>query len=768
MERRLAAILAADVVGYSRLVEADEAGTLAALRKLRSEVIDPLLAAHHGRIVKVMGDGVIAEFGSVVDAVSCAVAVQTEAAAAQVNTPLDRSIVSRIGINLGDVVVEGEDLLGDGVNVAARLEQICDPGGILISGTAYDHLQGKLDLPLDYRGEQHVKNIARPVRIYSVRLNRSLRDWRLGVWRFRSWRIPAAAALLLLIGGLAISLRPWEPRGETASVQRMALPLPDKPSIAVLPFDNLSSDPQQGYFADGIADDLITDLSKISGIFVIARNSSWTYKGKPTKVQQVAEDLGVRYVLEGSVQRQGDRVRINAQLIDAIGGKHLWANRYDGTMNEVFALQDKVVNQIVEALAIKLTNEGPVATAEAETNNTEAYDAVLQGWDHLRSDNQEETLKAITLFGKAIELDPGYSRAYAALAKANLRIVLRYWETATGTGFEHAFDRMTKYLAKAMEKPTSLAYAVSADILVQEGRYDEASAAINKAMALAPNDAENYISSARILNATGHAADAETAIRKALRLDPRFTPGALRVLAVSLFHQEKYQEAVDTLQRVLRQQSDVAEDYATVVSSLGNLGRTDGVKDAIDKYNAITVPSGLDPLTVQEMGWWWYGDIFNYDDAYRARLQEGLRKAGVPDGAGTDLALAAYKRLIIRSAGLYRVTGAIEIDASEARALHDRGGVTFVDVRAAGDFNIAHIPGAKNLSLPVELSRESLAKVAGKDDEVVFSCLGKYCSYSAYAASKALLWGYTHVYRFAGGFPAWKDAGYPVESSVRQ
>jgi Predicted integral membrane protein len=557
---------------------------------------------------------------------------------------------------------------------------------------------------------------------------------------------------------------------ETASVQRMTLPLPEKPSIAVLPFDNLSADPQQEYFADGITEDLITDLSKLSGIFVIARNSSWTYKGKPTKVQQVAEDLGVRYVLEGSIQRQGDQVRINAQLIDAIGGGHLWADRYDGTMKDVFALQDKVIHQIVEALAVKLTSDELATTDQVETTNPEAYDAMLQGWDHLRNDNQDDTLKAIVFFEKAVALDPGYGRAYAALAAANFRIVLSDWEVATGTGFEHAFERMTEYIAKAMQKPTSLAYAVSAEILTQEGRYEEASMAINKAIALAPNDAENYISNARILNATGHAAEAETAIRKAMRLDPRFAPGSLRVLALSLFHQEKYEQAVDTLQRVLSQQSDsdVTQDYATLISSLGHLGRTEGVKAAIGKYNSISVPSGFDPLTVQEMGWWWYGDMFNYDDAYRERLQEGLHKAGVPEGAGTDLSLAEYKRLIVRSDGLYRVTGAIEIDAPGAKALHDRGGVTFIDVRAAGDFNNAHIAGAKNLSLPVRLSRENLAKLAGKDDEIVFSCMGKYCPYSAYASAKALLWGYTHVYRFAGGFPAWKDAGYPVEASAGQ
>jgi TolB-like protein/Flp pilus assembly protein TadD/rhodanese-related sulfurtransferase len=710
-----------------------------------------------------MGDGAIVEFSSVVDAVNCAVAAQKETAAMQAGTPRERRIIFRMGINLGDVVVDGADLLGDGVNVAARLEQLCEPGGILISGTAYDQLQGKIGLALDYRGEQQVKNIARPVRTYSVRIDGSRRHWLLDARRLRRWRLPAAAALVLLLGGVALWLQ--QRPVETTAVERTAPPLPDKPSIAVLPFDNLSADPEQGYFADGMTEDLITDLSKLSGIFVIARNSSWTYKGKPTKVQQVAQELGVRYILEGSVQRQGNQVRINAQLIDGMAGQHLWADRYDGTMDDVFGLQDKVIRQIVGALAVELTSAEQAQVGRVETNDPEAYDAVLQGWDHLRKDTEKETLEAIASFQKAVDLDPGYGRAYAALAAANLRIAVSYWEAATGSGFEHAFERMKENLAKALEKPTSLAYAVSAELLAREGRYDEAFAAIDKAMALAPNDPENYIAKAKILNASGRPAEAEEVARMAMRFDPRFAPGTLRVLALSSFLQGKYQDAVDTLRRVLTQQSDVAEDYATLVSSLGHLGRHEGVQEAIDKYNAITTQFGYDPLTVQEMGWWWYDDTFNYDDNYRARLQQGLRMAGVPEGAGTELALADYKRLISKKEGEYLVRGVTEIDAPTARALHDRG-VIFVDVRGAGIFGSAHIPGAKNLSLPVSLSKESLAKVAGKDDEVVFYCFGKYCPYSAYASAKAVLWGYTRIYRFAGGFPAWRDAGYPTDTTA--
>jgi len=390
--------VAADIVGYSRLAESDENGTLAIIKTLRREIIDPLLTEHHGRIVKLMGDGAIAEFGSVVDAATFAITMQKEVAAHQAQVPPDRRIVFRIGINLGDVVVEDGDLLGDGVNVAARLEQLCDPGGILISGTAYDHLHGKLDLPLEFTGEQHVKNISRPVRTYRIPLDGRRARGRLTPAWLRQWHLPAAVVLAALAGGAFVWWSPWEPQAESAMVDRAALPLPDKPSIAVLPFDSFGADPEQVQFADGIAEDLITDLSKLSGVFVIARNSSWTYKGKPTKVQKVSAELGVRYVLEGSVRRQGDQVRINAQLIDATGGHHLWAERYDGPFSAMFAFQDKVIGQIVAELAMELTGEEQARVAQAYTKHPRAYDCLLQGWEHLRRDNEPGTLKAITLF----------------------------------------------------------------------------------------------------------------------------------------------------------------------------------------------------------------------------------------------------------------------------------------------------------------------------------------------------------------------------------
>lgn len=350
-ERRLAAILAADVVGYSRLVETDEAGTFAALKKLRCEVIDPLLAKHKGRIAKLMGDGMIVEFGSAVDAVRCAAAVQ-KGAELQADIPEERRLQLRIGVNLGDVLVEGDDLLGDGVNVAARLEQLCEPGGVLISGTAYDHLQGKLDLPLDFAGEQQVKNIARPVRAYRVRLAGTGVPWRLRLRQHRRGMLRAAASVvaLALIGAGLWWLQPVEPANATTS-------------IAVLPFNDLGGDEQTGRLADGIAEDIITGLARFNAIEVIARNSVQVYKDKAVDIRQVGKDLSVRFVLEGSIQRHGDRFRITAQLVEAASGTHIWSDRWDRPVADVFAVQ----TEFAEHLAAKLADDkGVVISADRE------------------------------------------------------------------------------------------------------------------------------------------------------------------------------------------------------------------------------------------------------------------------------------------------------------------------------------------------------------------------------------------------------------------
>ncbi|MET1084470.1 MAG: winged helix-turn-helix domain-containing protein, partial [Burkholderiales bacterium] len=575
-------------------------------------------------------------------------------------------------------------------------------------------------------------------------------------WRYEHQTAPPSAADPLSATTAA------DARPSMASTSKK---LPDRPSLAVLPFDSLGGSSENGYFADGMTDDIITDLSKLSGILVVARNSSWTYKGKSVNVKQVAKELGVRYVLEGSVRREGDSVRINARLVDALGGQHLWAERYDGSIRDVFALQDKVIRQIVAALAVSLTHDEQTRVGLVETRNPQAYDAVLRGWAHYRQGSEDETNKAIALFEQAIALDPEYGRAHAAVAAASWRIVQSYWEVTTEGGYQRSFDRMQAALAKAMRQPNALAHAVSAEVLSRQGRYAEAFTEIGRAMALAPNDADTYLSKARVLNATGRAAEAEESVRWAMRLDPLYSPEYLRTLAISLFHQQRYEEAVGTVERLLALKTDNGDDYVTLIASLGHLGRKGGIPEAIKTFNELSVSAGYNTITVQMSGaWWWHGDLYNYDAAYRDRLIEGLRKAGVPEGAGIDIPFEKYRGLLHKSGAYYDVTGATTIDHKQAKTLHDRG-VKFVDVRAAKGFVSGHAPGAFNLDVATELSRDSLSRIVGKDEEFVLSCHGKTCPDSASATAKAVMWGFKRVYYFSAGFPAWKEAGYPVEVS---
>jgi adenylate cyclase len=588
--------------------------------------------------------------------------------------------------------------------------------------------------------------------------------------RSRTATLTLAVVLLVLGGGTfwryALDTAPRPGADAQPSMTGTTRTLPSRPSLAVLPFDSLGGSPENSYFADGMTDDIITDLSKLSGILVVARNSSSTYKGKSVKVQQVGKELDVRYVLQGSVRREGDTVRINAQLVDALGGQHLWAERYDGSVRDVFALQDKVIRQIVAALAVNLTKDEQSRVGLVETRNPQAYDALLRGWAHYRQGSADEINKALALFEQAIALDPGYAQAHAAVAAASWHIAEALWESTTQGGYQRAFDRMQAALVEAMRQPNALAHAVSAEFLSKKGRYEEAFTEIGKAMALAPNDPDNYLRKARILNATGRAAEAEESVRWGMRLEPLYSPEYLRVLAISLFHQQRYEEAVGTLERLLALKTNVADDYITLIASLGHLGRKSGIPEAIKAFNELSVSAGYNSIAVQGNGaWWWHGDLFNYDPTYRDRLVEGLRKAGVPEGAGTDIPLEKVRRLLRKNVeGYYDVTGATTIDYKQAKKLHDRG-VKFVDVRAAKDFANGHIPRAFNLDVYTELSRDTLSRIVGKDEEVVMSCHGKYCPDSVWASAKAVMWEFKRVYYFAGGFPAWQEVGYPVEVS---
>jgi TolB-like protein/class 3 adenylate cyclase len=426
VERKLAAILSADVEGYSRLMGDDEVATVRTITAYR-EIMASFIHRHRGRVVDSPGDNLMAEFASVVDAMECAVEIQKELTARNAELPPPRRMQFRIGINLGDVIVEGDRIYGDGVNIAARVQALAEGGGICLSGAAYEHVETKLPLTYEFLGEHAVKNIAKAVRVYRVRPEAGARPVPQGPLRkgqrsrWHKVAVSLVAGLLLVAGGVVAWRLYMAPTGSTA------LELPDRPSIAVLPFANLSGDPAQGYFSDGMTEDLITGLSKVSGLFVIARNSIVPYKGKAVRPEQVSRELGVRYVLEGSVRKAGNRVRITAQLIDASSGYHLWAERYDRELKDIFAVQDEVTQKIVRALAVKLTDREQGRLGRAPTGSLEAYDYVLRAWEQVRRTTPEDNAEARRLFARALELDPEYAKAYSGLGWVHLQTWQLQW-----------------------------------------------------------------------------------------------------------------------------------------------------------------------------------------------------------------------------------------------------------------------------------------------------------------------------------------------------
>src|SRR5438132_4815849 len=479
MERRLTAILAADVVGYSRLMGADETGTLAALKTLRTDFIDGKIAEHQGRIVKVTGDGMLAEFPSVVNAVACAAEVQRGMRARNASVPRDHRIEFRMGVNLGDVIVEGEDIFGDGVNVAARLESIAKPGGITISGSVRDHVGNRLDLAFEDLGEQTLKNIERPIHVYSVSLGS-----------------PAG----------------WDAK-DIAPAQQQQL---ERPSIAVLPFDNMSGDPEQEYFSDGITEDIITDLSNVSGLFVVARNTAFTYKGKPVKVQQVGQELGVAFILEGSVRKAGSRVRVTGQLIQGKDGGHVWAARFDRDLTDIFAIQDEITHAIVEQLKVKLLPQEKKSISQTPTDNVEAYTYYLRGRQFLQRRSTKAYYElARRMFAKAVELDPLYARAYAGIADCDSFLFLQYHVNIS-------IDDILNTSAKALALESGLAEAhASRGLALSLGeRYDEADTEFEEAIAIDPNSFEGHYFYARSCFKQGRLEQAARMFERGAEIDP--------------------------------------------------------------------------------------------------------------------------------------------------------------------------------------------------------------------------------------------------------
>jgi len=571
-KRKLTAILSADVKGYSRLMGEDEEATVRTITAHR-KVITSVIEKYRGRVVDSPGDNILAEFVSVVDAVQSGVEIQEVIRAKNAELPDERRMEFRIGINLGDVIQEGERIYGDGVNIAARVEGLADPGGICISGSAYEQIENKLALGYDYIGEHTVKNIVKPIRVYRVptgpeTLQKVTEDKRPAP----NWQRVALAvviALLVVAGGVAIwkSFRPSPAPTEVASVEKMAFPLPDKPSIAVLPFNNLSGDPEQEYFSDGLTEEIISALSSVPKLFVIARNSTFTYKGKPVKVQQVSEELGVRYVLEGSVKKGGDKIRITAQLIDALSGHHLWAERYDRNLEDIFAVQDEITKEIISAMQVKLT-EGEQARAAAKgTNNLQAYLKYLQAREYLNKQNIEGNALAKQLAEEAIDLDPEYAMAYVALARTH---VMDFWFD-TSKSQEQSLAEATELLQKAIALDDTYvgAHAALSHIFTLRRQNDKAVAQAEKAVALNPNSAESHYTLAKALIFAGRHEEAIPEYKIAIRLNPIPPSQYMWSLGLSYASTGQYEEGIAWCEKAVHMEPDslMARIMMTVVYS---------------------------------------------------------------------------------------------------------------------------------------------------------------------------------------------------------
>ncbi|OLB49373.1 MAG: hypothetical protein AUH99_11855, partial [Candidatus Rokubacteria bacterium 13_2_20CM_2_70_11] len=567
VQRRLAAILSADVKGYSRLMGEDEVATVRTLTAYR-EVMAALIRERSGRVVDATGDNVLAEFASVVDALECAVALQRELKSRNAQLPAPRRLEFRIGINLGDVIVEGERIYGDGVNIAARVEGLAEPGGISISGAVYDQVKKKLALTYEPRGEHVVKNIREPVRVYRVlgepeptgpgpRITRIV-----GRLAWRRATLLLGLVLLVAAGGAAVwSLYSrWRPPG---------FELPDRPSVAVLPFENMSGDAGQEYFGDGITEDLITGLSKLSGLFVIARNSVFAYKGRAVKPAQVSRELGVRYVLEGSVRKAGNRVRITAQLVDAATGYHVWAERYDRDLKDVFALQDEVTQKIVGVLAVKLTAPEKDRLGRAPTRNVEAYDYVLRGLEYHRRTTKEANAEARKMFARAVELDPEYAMAYSAMGWTHLQAWQLQWSRDPET-LQRAFE----LAQKAIVRDDSLAgpHDLLGQVYLWKKEHERAIAQAERAVALAPNNADSYETLAEVLAWSGRADEAIEDIKQAMRLDPQYPFFYLWTLGHAYYLTGRSDEAIATFRKLLARNPNFVPAHAFLAVLYGERG----------------------------------------------------------------------------------------------------------------------------------------------------------------------------------------------------
>ncbi len=577
-KRKLTTMFSADVAGYSRLMGEDEAATVKTLTTYR-DIMAELIKQHRGRVVDSPGDNVLAEFTSVVDAVQCAVAVQKELQARNAELPEDRRMAFRIGINLGDVIEEGDRIYGDGVNIAARLEGLAEPGGICISKTAFDQIETKLPLGYEYLGEQTVKNIAKPVGAYQVLM---------------------------------------EPRVTVAGKEEKALPLPEEPSIAVLPFANISGDPEQDYFSDGLTEEIITALSKIYNMFVIARNSTFAYKDKPVKVQQVGEELGVRYVLEGSVRKAGDRVRITAQLVDAITGGHVWSERYDRDLKDIFALQDEITMKILTALRVKLTEGEQARLYDKGVANLDSFVKTLEGNSYFYRFNEDDNVVARQMFEEALALEPESPGACAMLGWTYMMDV---WYGSSESP-ANSMERASELAQKALTLDDTLDYThlLLGHIQLMTRQYEKAIAEQKRALVLNPNGADAHAHLAMTLHYVGRPDEAIALFKKAIRLNPMPPNWYLTVLAQAYSHTERYEQAIESLQKVVKRNPDDLMAHIGLASSYSMAGREEEAHKEAAEVLRMNPEFSLE----------YYAKTLPFENQTNTELEiDALRKAGL-------------------------------------------------------------------------------------------------------------------------------------------
>jgi adenylate cyclase len=588
MERRLAAILVADMVGYSRLMEKDEAGTLEALKFRRRNILAPLLTEHHGRIVKLMGDGVLVEFSSAVNAVRCAVDLQRRMDDANVSLPEDRRILLRVGINLGDVIVEGGDLYGEGVNIAARLQAMAMPGGVCLSQTMVNHVRNKVDMQFEDLGERKVKNLDRPLRVYRI-------------------------------GGMA---------GEPAMPSAPATESPTGPSIAVLPFVNLSGDAAQNYFSDGLTEDILAGLSRFRQLCVIARNSSFQYRDRMTDVRQVARELGVRFVVEGSVRKAGTHLRVTVQLFEAATGNHLWAEKFDRELQDIFAVQDEITQSIVASIAGRVEEADHRRALRKRAGDLTAYDLLLRGKYCLTQGSQRHVLEARTILQRSLELDPGYGEAYVVLAETYFYEAISEWSPSPEAAAERLFELAQE--AAGLDDQNSGAHLCLAwGYWRIKGNYEMAEAQIEEAIALNPNDLDNYCFKGWLSTCAGNLEEAIWCSSQAIRRAPNLPEECLRTRVMAEYLLGRFEQAIITFGRMVRPPVSL---LGWVAACYAELDRAAEARTAAAEFRARARSEGTGPPDDNIASWraYWAKCFPAREPASLERLFTGLRKGGLP------------------------------------------------------------------------------------------------------------------------------------------